>query len=372
MGLHHGHILRLLRDEGPLSRADLARRSGLSSTTLTHISAQLIRDGSIREVAGSESARIGRPAQSIGLVADAHYVAGVHIGAINGQAVITDVTTQEMTRRSFDYNLDDPDHIISKACQTVTELSSELKLDARRLIGIGIGVPCAVDANRRVALESTIVKWRNIGFADQVEAKLRRPAIVEHNVSAMALAESRYGVGKAASSLLYVYLRTGLGAGLIVDGTAFRPGGQGAVELGHIQVAADGPPCACGNSGCLETFVCESALMRMIGLAGVAPTDLLARVEAKPEAWELIVRHLTNALATAVNLLAPDLIVFGGHLGEAPDTLFARLQAEVFPRIAGHLRGRLNFARASFGTQAGAIGGAAAALDQFFYSGALH
>jgi predicted NBD/HSP70 family sugar kinase len=65
-------------------------------------------------------------------------------------------------------------------------------------------------------------------------------AIVEHNVSAMALAESRYGVGKAASSLLYVYLRTGLGAGLIVDGTAFRPGGQGAVELGHIQVAADG------------------------------------------------------------------------------------------------------------------------------------
>jgi predicted NBD/HSP70 family sugar kinase len=112
----------------------------------------LIRDGSIREVAGSGSARIGRPAQSIGLVADAHYVAGVHIGAINGQAVITDVTTQEMTRRSFDYNPDDPDHIISKACQTVTELSSELKLDAGRLIGIGIGVPCAVDANRRVAL----------------------------------------------------------------------------------------------------------------------------------------------------------------------------------------------------------------------------
>ena len=81
MGAHHGQILRILRDEGPQSRAALARRSKLSATTLTHVTAHLLRDGSVLESETSGSIGVGRPAQAVRLVPDAHSVAGVHIGA---------------------------------------------------------------------------------------------------------------------------------------------------------------------------------------------------------------------------------------------------------------------------------------------------
>lgn len=374
MGIHHGHILRILRDEGAQSRAELSRRSKLSATTLTHVTAALLRDGSILEGETYGANGVGRPAQAVRLAPEARNVAGVHIGAGNVQVTITDLLARPKAGAafSFDTTCADPDDIVRQVSRTVVQLAEESQLEAKSLLGVGIGVPGPVDAARRSALASINVGWRNVPLADKLEDALQLPATVEHNVSAMALAESHYGIGKNAPALLYIYLRTGLGAGLMVDGAPFRPGGHGAVELGHIQVVPEGKLCACGNVGCLETFVCERALMDAAGLKGAAPDNLLSRVELNPAAWNLVLRHLTTALASAVNILSPELIVFGGHLGEAPKSLFEQLERDLPQRIMPHMRDILSIRRATFGAQAGAIGGAAAALDRFFYSGALH
>jgi predicted NBD/HSP70 family sugar kinase len=374
MGVHHGHVLRILRDEGPQSRAELARRSKLSATTLTHVTAHLLKDGSVIELETGGLGSVGRPAQAIRLAPEAYAVAGVHIGASNVQVTITDVRASTKVAMSFDFDVPgaDPAIIVKRISEAVISLAEEAQIETKRLLGIGISVPGPVDAARRKAIASINIGWKNVPFADLMEQALNKPAIVEHNVSAMALAECRYGIGKNVPALLYVYLRTGLGAGLVVDGMPFRPGGHGAVELGHIQITQNGTACACGNTGCLETFVRESALMQAAGLTGAAPEHLLAYVERNAEAWDVVVRHLTSALASAVNLLTPDLIVFGGHLGEAPDSLFDRLRVDLPPRVMPHMRDILNIQRASFSSQAGAIGGAAVALDHFFYSGALH
>lgn len=374
MGIHHGHILRILRDEGAQSRAELSRRSKLSATTLTHVTAALLRDGSILEGETYGANGVGRPAQAVRLAPEARNVAGVHIGAGNVQITITDLLARPKASAAFAFDTAsaDPDDIVRQVSRSVVELAEETQVDVKSMLGVGIGVPGPVDAGRRTALASINVGWRNVPLADKLEDALRLPAVVEHNVSAMALAESRYGIGKNVPALLYIYLRTGLGAGLMVDGAPFRPGGHGAVELGHIQITADGARCACGNVGCLETYVCERALMQAAALEGQAPDDLLARVEANGPAWDTVVRHLTTALASAVNILSPNLIVFGGHLGEAPQSLYAALEAGLPPRIMPHMRDILRFERGTFGAQAGSIGGAAVALDQFFYSGALH
>jgi len=374
MSIHHGHVLRILRDEGPLSRAELARRSKLSATTLTHVTAHLLKDGTVIESETGGVGSVGRPAQAIRLVPEAYTVAGVHIGAGNVQVSITDLQASAKGMASFDFDLPsaDPVVIIKRISGIVANLAEEAQIETKRLLGVGISVPGPVDIGRRKAIASINIGWKNVPFADLMEQALSLPTIVEHNVSAMALAESRYGIGRTVPALLYVYLRTGLGAGLVIDGMPFRPGGHGAVELGHIQISQNGAPCACGNTGCLETFVRESTLMEAAGLTGAAPERLLAHVEKNSEAWDVVVRHLTSALASAVNLLTPDLIVFGGHLGEAPDSLFDRLRNDLPPRVMPHMRDILNIQRSSFGSQAGAIGGAAVALDHFFYSGALH
>ena len=374
MGIHHGHVLRILRDEGPQSRAELARRAKLSATTLTHVSAQLLRDGSILECEASTAPGIGRPAQAVRLAPDAHCVAGVHIGAGNVQVAITDLKAVPKASAAFGFDPGSvsPNRVVEQVSATVLNLAEQIQIDPTRLLGVGVGVPGPVNSARRKALLSINLGWRDVPLADKLERAIKLPVVVEHNVSAMSLAEARYGIGRDVSALLYVYLRTGIGAGLVVDGVPFRPGGHGAVELGHIQITPDGARCACGNTGCLETFVCEKALMDATGLVGSAPGDLLARVEEYPQAWATVLGHLTTALASAVNLLSPDLIVFGGHLCEAPESLFERLRADVPPRVMPHMRDILRLERGSFGEQAGALGGAAVALDHFFYSGALH
>ncbi|KQV19945.1 ROK family transcriptional regulator [Rhizobium sp. Root1203] len=368
MGVHHGQILCILRDGGPQSRASLARSSKLSATTLTHVTAQLLRAGVVAECDVTETTGIGRPGQAIRLVPDAFHVAGIHLGAGLVQIAITDLKAGAKSIASFDFSVreTEPDDVVSRAAETLSRLRSEL--GEPRLLGVGVAVPGPVNADQRSILVSINTGWSNLPLADMFEEKTGLPAVLEHNVSSMALAEVRYGIGRQVPGVLYVYLRTGLGAGLVVDGMPFRPGGHGAVELGHIQISTDGPLCSCGNHGCLESYVNEAVLMRAVGLKGQAPDNLLKRLEAT-EAWAPTLDRLTDSLAIAINLLAPDLIILGGHLGEAPDSLFDHLLRNLPPRVMPHMRDVLRIERSGFGPLSGAIGGVAVALDHFFYSG---
>lgn len=367
--MHQGTILRMLRDDGPQSRAELARRSSLSPTALTRLTARLLRDGSVRETANTTTNGVGRPAVGLTLVSDAYWVIGVHIGAGTIHAAITDLRAgvKRLSSFNFDPQTTDPRVVIAKVASMVETLLQDSGVPRSRILGLGLGVPGPVDAERRRNLLSINYNWKNVAFADELEALLQMPVVVEHNVSAMALAESRYGIGRHAAALLYIYLRTGLGAGLVVDGKPFRPGGHGAVELGHIQVVEHGERCACGGEGCLETFLSERALSRAAGIEEPHPGHLLAALERRPAAWTETVRHLTTAIASAANLLNPDLIVFGGHLAEAPERLFEHLRSNVPPRVLPPMRDHLRFERSSLGPGAGAVGGAAVALDRFFY-----
>lgn len=377
MGVHHGEILRILRDAGPQSRADLARRSLLSPTTLTHLAAQLIENGSVTELTQApqsgrgNGATVGRPAVKIALAPQSVHVVGVHLGAGTVNAAITDLQGQALAMSSFHFDTETsrPETVISRVVERVEALLSQSGLARSKVLGLGLGVPGPVDTERRRNLLSINYGWKDVAFADQIETLLGIPVVVEHNVSAMALAEARFGIGREAACLLYIYLRTGLGAGLVVNGQPFRPGRHGAVELGHIQVVEDGELCACGSRGCLETFVSERALKRAAGITAPHPKNLFRAVEAHAEVWDSALEHLTTAIASAVNILGPDLIIFGGHLAEAPENFIDTIRRGVPTRVLPPMREMLRIERSSLGKGAGAIGGAAVALDHLFYSG---
>lgn len=363
--------MRILRDEGPQSRATLSRRSKLSATTLTHLAAQMLADGVVCEQETPANGTIGRPGLTLALQPDSRHVAGVHIGAGLVQLVITNLVGQIKAEASFQFQLPgaSPEAVITEIAAEIHRLMAVGNV--QQLLGIGLAVPGPVDMEQRHILASINTGWRNLPLAAMLEQRTGVAVLLEHNVTAMAVAETRFGLGRDVAAVLYVYLRSGLGAGLVIDGTPFRPGGHGAVELGHIQISQNGPPCSCGNHGCLESYVNERVLLQQLGLSGNAPAYLLTRLEGTA-VWQSILTHLTNSLAIAVNLLTPDLILFGGHLAEAPDSLFAHLQAQLPSRVMPHMRDLLRIERSSLGGNGGAIGGAATALDHFFYSGVQH
>ncbi len=149
-------------------------------------------------------------------------------------------------------------------------------IDHDALLGIGVAAPGAVDAEHGNLLAINL-GWRDVDFATPLEAALGVPVTVEHNVRAMALAEVRYGAARGEDSVFYVYVRAGVGAGMIVGGEPFRSGAHGACELGHLRVVNNGPRCTCGATGCLETLIAGPALApRVAAVIDHDPDGVLA------------------------------------------------------------------------------------------------
>lgn len=386
-------LLRLLRAEGPLSRADLAARSGLSATTITKVVADLLNAGVVAEAGASlqriGGTRIGRPATDLALVPSAKAVVGVQVGVGTVQLAVCDLLARVRHQTALSFlPRATPDAVLQTILAALTTLLDDAGVDRGDVIGIGIGAPGPVDAAQRVNLLSINLGWRDVRFADHLEDALGIPTVVEHNVRAMAVAEARYGKGREVESLAFVYVRTGVGAGLVMDGQPYRGGTHGVTELGHLRVSAGDRPCPCGSIGCLETVASEGYLTeRARGVAVVEPEGALASrlrqgtpcLEAlhrsiddgDPAALAIVgdaARHLGTGLANLVNLLSPQLIVIGGFFADAGEAGLQALRTAVRPQAFPLLRDAVQIEATSFGLSVGVVGAAAVALDRFFYA----
>jgi predicted NBD/HSP70 family sugar kinase len=376
MGIHDGLILRMLRDAGPLPRAELARRSSLSPTTLTKLAARLIEYGIISETEQTTdtapSAFIGRPPIDIALVSDSFYVLAVHIGLGTVRVALANLRAELFKETEFRFvpEHDTADSVIARLATSIRALIAKARIPRSRILGVGIAAPGPVDESHRRLLLSINVGWRDVPFADLLEAAIGLPVTVEHNVRAMALGEYRRG-GWHGRSLLFVYMKTGLGAGMIIGGAPFRPGRYGVMEMGHMKVVPDGRLCACGSYGCLETVLSERSLTESVTEAGGNTADLMQAVTQIDSIRTQTVELLTTALASAVNLLNPDLIVLGGLFAAAPDRLFTDVDTELRKKVFPVLRGGIQLERSRLGFDAGLVGAAAVALDIFLYEANL-
>ncbi|MFB4262766.1 ROK family protein [Nonomuraea sp. GTA35] len=374
--LHRRLVLRTLRDHGPQPRADLARRLALSPTTMTKVVAQLLDEGLVREGAtDGAGTRVGRPSTEVRLRADARQVIGVQVGAGLVRLGLCDLKARARNVRSFGFDLagDPPGRVVARIAEAAAALAEEA---GDRLLGIGVAAPGPVDPGQRRNVLSVNLGWRDVEFGDPLERALGVPAVVDHNVRAMALAEARYGDTGGADPLLYVYVRTGVGAGLVIGGQPFRSGAHGVTELGHLRVVERGRPCACGATGCLETVAAEPYLAeRARSLLGRDSADPLADLasaagagdERAGAALDEVVDRLATGLASAVNLLNPALILLGGAFRTAPEPVFDRVRQALRARAFPVLRDAVQVRRATLGPDAGVVGSAAVALDRLFY-----
>ncbi|GAA2851699.1 ROK family transcriptional regulator [Streptosporangium fragile] len=378
--LHRRLVLQSLRDEGPQPRSDLARRLGLSATTMTKVVGQLLEEGVVvEEAAGGDGTRVGRPPTRVRLRTGARFVVGVQVGAGTVQLGLCDLTAR--VRRAGSFSFDPagtpPRQVVTRIAEAVAKLVNRAGLPRERLLGIGVAAPGPVDPGHRRNVLSVNLGWRDVAFSDPLESALGVPTVVDHNVRSMALAEARYGHTGDADPLLFVYVRTGVGAGVVIGGQPFRPGTYGVTELGHLRVVEKGRPCVCGATGCLETIVSEpyltEQLSMLLGRASARPLADLAGLAGAGDARAVpilddLVDHLATGLASAVNLLNPELILLGGIFDTAPEQIFDRIRAALRAKAFPILRDTVRVERSSLGADAGVVGSAAVALDRLFYN----
>jgi glucokinase len=280
---------------------------------------------------------------------------------------------------------DDADALVDGIVAFARDLADEgrRRFGADGVAGVGLAVPGLVDEARGVALRAVNLPWRDLALAEIAAERLGLPVALSHDVRAAAAAEAALGAGRDADDFLFVAIGTGIGAAIVADGRPF-PGAHGrAGELGHMVVEPDGPPCACGASGCLEAIASAAAIEQAHAAAGggggsardrggsaaAGSRDASPRVSAREIAalaqagdpvaravWARAARALGAALAAAVALVDPGLIVLGGGLAEAGPRLLDPVAAELGER--SHLGPAPRVVGAELGADAGCRGAA--------------
>ncbi|ONI79780.1 hypothetical protein ALI144C_23850 [Actinosynnema sp. ALI-1.44] len=241
----------------------------------------------------------------------------------------------------------------------ILAFAADLATAAGRPDAVGLAVPGIVDDEHGVARYSTNLGWRDLPLRDIATDRLGLPVAVTHDVRAGAIAEHEYGAARGVDDFLFLPIGTGIAGTVFTGGTPYRGAGGMAGEIGHAPVPVGDEPCACGQRGCLETYASAAAIARRYGDPALTAADVVARAATDPHAQRVLTDAITalgHALTTYTMLLDPTLIVLGGGLAQAGETLLGPLRTHLTDRLTWRTAPHL--APAQLGAAAGRLGAA--------------
>ncbi len=312
-------VLKTFFGHESISRADVARVTSLTRTTVSEIVADLVGEGLVREV-GVGSSRGGKSPILLSLVADSRHVIGLDLAHDGFSGAIINLRGE--IRQTIDQPV--PDGNGDAALTSVYQLLDKLVGSARQpLIGIGIGTPGLVDAGHGIVVDAVNLDWRNLPLGRLVEERYHLPVSVLNDSQAAAVGEYTFGEGhQPDSNLIVINVRYGIGAGIIINGQIFHGDGGGAGEIGHVVVVRDGgTPCRCGRLGCLETVASARAVVQRAQVMARHSEDSL--LAAAPES--ITFDFLEQAFAAGDPLARQVVLEAGRFMGMAISSLVGTL-----------------------------------------------
>jgi predicted NBD/HSP70 family sugar kinase len=359
-------LLRMLWRERQLTRVDIAKRTGLSHSTVSTIVADLERAGLVQTL-GAMASRGGRRPQLIGLRDDSFAQIGVEIGARHVAVALTDLRGRVLSFEEQRHPVrTDPEGTLASACALIDGALRRERFPLRKVIGIGVALPSPLDVAVPGQLSQLIFPaWKGVDVGETLRRSYDVPVFVDNDANLGALAEHWWGAGADVSELAYVKVGAGVGAGYIIRGELYRGATGKAGELGHVPIDASGPECVCGNRGCLTTFVGSKELSeRARVLFGLAEPPSLADIVARARAGDLMARSLVDdvgerlgiVIGTLLNLLDVPLVVIGGEISTVGDMLLDAVRHTVRRRALPSAVAQTRIVTSNLGPRAIAVG----------------
>ncbi|MFC4149924.1 ROK family protein [Micromonospora mangrovi] len=381
----HLRLLRLLRDEGPVSRAELGDRLQMPRPRLLAELDRLVALGLVAE-AGLAASRGGRRSTLVELDPRLRFAA-VDLGASSIDVEVVNGRLEPVAAYSEVADIRSGPKVI---LHRVNDLLHKARADGayETLHAVGIGVPGPVSFRDGVPVSPPIMPgWDRFPVRELLTREHGCPAVVDNDVNIMALGERHGGVAHSVDDFLFVKIGTGIGCGIHLGGEVYRGTDGCAGDIGHIQVDAHGPICSCGNAGCLEAVFSGAALAReatAAARAGTAPalverlaarSVLTARDVAEGAAEGDVTciqlirdggRQVGRVLAGLVSFTNPSMIVIGGGLAQLGHVLLAEIRSVVYRRSLPLATGNLPVVLSELGARAGVAGAAVLASDIAF------
>ncbi len=280
-----------------------------------------------------------------------------------------------------------PSRVILGVRDFLHEMYAASGIEAQDVLGLGIGAPGMVNFHTGVIQFAPNLGWRDVQLADGLSREISLPVVIDNDANGAALAEWRFGAGRGTRAMACVTVGTGVGAGIIIDGTVCRGARGYAGEIGHIKTAAghaaeEPRVCTCGGRGCLEMVAGGKAIAErarkkapegslLLALAGnrrdsiTAKTVFEAARQGDMVSREIVAEaalHLGTSLANLVNLLDLEAVVVGGGVSRAGETLLASLRQVIRENVLP-VHATLQVRPAELGTEAGVTGAALLVLE---------
>ena len=405
--LHHGYrrgadpramreanrrlVLNCIRQQGPLARVTIARRTGLSRTTVSSLVDALLHEGLLREGEPQSAPPTGgRRPILVHFNEAAGYVLGVDLGRTHYTVIAADLAAHELARESGPCNTDcGPEATLALLVRALRDFAAAHQIAWDRVVGIGLGIPGPLDRLRRTLVSPPRMPgWHGVEIDRLLGRELHVPIYISNDANMGALGESRFGAAREVEVLTYVKVGTGIGCGLVVRGRIYTGSRGVAGELGHVTLDEDGPLCECGNRGCLETLAGAPAIVAdaldyrtrpdgpdgaVMSVAAGNVVDISDVVRAAQEgdsasraAIERAGERLGIALAGLVNLVNPSLILLDGGVARSGELLIEPIRRSIAARSLAAASEGLRIEQGALGDHAIAMGGIAAVLDAAF------
>jgi predicted NBD/HSP70 family sugar kinase len=374
-----GDIYALIRDRREITRPEIRQLTGLSRTAVTARVAALAAQGLVLEREHAPSTG-GRPATYLTFNADAGVVFSAAIGRSRTRLAVCNLAGDILASTDIDQSPGlSPDDLMPGVVKRLDGLLDECGRRGDRVYGVGVSLPGTVDQDRGCSLDSPVMTgWDGVPLAPYFAGLTDAPVVLDNDANVIAAIERR-GERAVFDDLLVFKASTGLGAGIIAGGALQHGAMQAAGEIGHNKIAAaDGIPCRCGDTGCLEAIAGGWAIVRELQKAGSTVDHLRDVVElansGDAEARRMIRdsgRHIGVVLAAAVNLLNPAALVVAGDMVGAYDIFVAGLRETLYGNATALATRRLQVLPAIHGDRSGLIGSAVMALDHVLSSGAI-
>jgi predicted NBD/HSP70 family sugar kinase len=324
---------------GPLSRAEIGRRTGLSSGAVTKAATPLLDDGWIAELGSPAADRpAGRPAVLVGVRAERANFVGVKVTADELIGVRIDLTGRPVAARRATLDSRDVDSVVQAIARLIRPLvAAPRAVQAAEIGGLGVTISGDVDRETGTVHHSPFLNWHGVPLAQLVEDATGIPTVIENDVRALTVAEQWFGAGAGIASFAVVTVGTGIGCGLFVNGQVISGAHGVAGEIGHLPVRGADRMCTCGNVGCVEAVSATQPIVEQArqatGNMRLSMTETVRLAHDGNAAVRAIFtqagRALGLALASIANLIGPERIIISGE-GVASYDLFAEQIRKTF------------------------------------------
>ncbi|EEX37579.1 N-acetylglucosamine repressor [Vibrio metschnikovii] len=343
--LNSAAVYRLIDQQGPISRIQVADVSQLAPASVTKITRQLLERGLIKEVAQQASTG-GRRAISLTTEVEPFHSIAVRLGRDYIQLSLYNLGGQELACSSYEFHYAHQPQLIEGLIHHLKAFLAQQQSNIKQLIAIGIALPGLVNPELGVVEYMPNIEIDALGLGDIIRDHFHVECFVGNDVRGMALAEHYFGASQDCQDSILVSVHRGTGAGIIVNGHVFLGTNRNVGEIGHIQIDPLGEQCQCGNFGCLETVASNPAIVARVkkrlaqgyksslsDLPKVTIDDICQHAlqddELAKQALVQVGNQLGKAIAMTINLFNPQKVIIAGDITAAQEVIFPAILRNV-------------------------------------------